>query len=59
MITKKTEDGGGRFSVINMDNSMVPLIIVSIPLDRGDGPSRNTNVSHASRSEPIDIPYGK
>ena len=61
MITTKTEDGGGRFSVVNLDNfyKQRKLAVFAEPLDRGTGPERPTFVEYGKRSAPIDVPYGK
>ncbi|CAK8674321.1 unnamed protein product [Clavelina lepadiformis] len=58
MITHKTEGGGGRFSVVNLDEMKRTLAVFAVPLDRGKPPERATKVLYSDRSDPIDVPYG-
>ena len=58
MITEKTEDGGGRFSVVNFDDRGRTLWIDSIAAN-GEKPERATKVAIGARSDAIDLPYGK
>ena len=58
MITEKTEDGGGRFSVVNLDIQQRKLVVETKPHDRGNVPERPSIVEHGQRSPPIDIAYG-
>jgi len=58
MNTKKTEDGGGRFSVLHFDSDYKNLTI-TVTVSRGNPPERDTDVTYLARSEAIDVPYGK
>ena len=58
MITEKTEDGGGRLNVVNFDEKERVLWVWAISQD-GSTPERATLAANGSRSDPIDLPYGK
>lgn len=56
MITHKTEDGGGRFSVINLASSNVSVTVTTG--GRNFFTDRPVEANPGSRSDPLDVPYG-
>ena len=59
MITEKTEDGGARFSVVNFDEQQRTLWVSAISEDQSKEPVKPIEVLYGTRSEPIDVDYGK
>ncbi|XP_078493627.1 solute carrier family 15 member 2-like isoform X2 [Ciona intestinalis] len=58
MVTHKSEDGGGRFSVLNLDPQQRDLVVVVTSVERGKYPERSTDVLYTNRSASIDVGYG-